>query len=220
VRWPAGGLIALAVLVGPALTGVLTDAAAAQGYEPNCVNVVLRDSFWGQFRRAIETGGDAAGVPDALARAGFVVSDVPSVGAVMAWPRSTYGASPSGHVGIVTAVREDGAVVVRHENWPYGALEHTEVFAVRPGLRFVHLPSVMGDGSGTERAAPGSDAARAAQEPNAVGAPAVRVHVIRAGDTLYALARANDTTIDALVAVNELGSAETILSIGRQLRIP
>src|SRR5687767_878469 len=119
--------------------------AAAPGYAANCVNAVLRDAFWGQFRRAIESGGDAADVPRALARAGFAVTDSPSVGAVISWPRGAYGASSSGHVGIVVAVavRGEGTVLVRHENWPYGSSEHEQVFTVRPGFQFVHRPDAL-----------------------------------------------------------------------------
>lgn len=106
----------------------------------NCVNVVLRDPFWGQYRRAIQSGSNAAGVPGGLARAGFVVDGTPSVGAVMSWPAGMYGASSVGHVGIVTAVNGDGTVFVRHENWPYGSAEHVQAFTIRPGMEFVHLP--------------------------------------------------------------------------------
>lgn len=47
-----------------------------------------------------------------------------------------------------------------------------------------------------------------------------RVHVVERGDTLYSIARRNGTTVGALVTANGLGSAETPLSIGRQLVIP
>lgn len=116
----------------------LAHARPAHAY--NCVSVVLRDPFWGQYRRAIESGSNASGVPAALARAGFAVDGTPSVGAVMSWPAGMYGASWVGHVGVVAAVNEDGSVIVRHENWPYGSPEHLQRFIVRPGMEFVHLP--------------------------------------------------------------------------------
>ncbi|HXI19106.1 MAG TPA: CHAP domain-containing protein [Chloroflexota bacterium] len=107
----------------------------------NCVNTVLRDPFWSQYRRAIESGSNAAGVPNALGRAGFVVDGTPSAGAVMSWPAGQYGASGVGHVGVVTGVNVNGSVNVLHENWPYGSPPHVQTFAVRPGMQFVHRPA-------------------------------------------------------------------------------
>jgi surface antigen len=128
--------------------GLLAGASAAllagvrPAYAYNCVNVVLRDPFWGQFRRVIEQGWNAAGVAPALARVGFEVNPVPAAGAIMSWPAGMYGASEVGHVGLVQAVNPDGTVLVRHENWPYGSPEHLQTFLVRPGIVFVHVPTV------------------------------------------------------------------------------
>jgi hypothetical protein len=119
----------------------------------NCVNVVLRDPFWGQYRRVIESGYNASGIPGSLARAGFTVNGTPSVGAVMSWPAGTYGASGTGHVAIVTAIPGNGTVVVRHENWPYGAGEHLQTFPLRPGYQFVHQPSALKAGADDEDSA-------------------------------------------------------------------
>ena len=212
-RWRAGAVLLCLALGGLAPAGA--GAAANEAYAPNCVNVVLRDPFWGQFRRAIESGGDAAGVPGALARAGFAVTGSPSVGAVVSWPAGAYGASTSGHVGIVEAVRADGSVLVRHENWPYGAREHVQAFTVRAGFQFVHRPDVVAAGP---PAPPGGDAAAAAAA--AAEAPGQRTHTVRPGDTLYGTARAHGTTVDALVAAHGLGSPDTILPVGLQLLIP
>lgn len=129
--------VAIALALGAA-SAVLANVRPAYAY--NCVNVVLRDPFWGQFRRIIETGWEAAGVAPALGRNGFQVDAAPEVGAIMSWPRSMYGASDVGHVGVVHAVNDDGSVVVRHENWPYGTPEHLQTFTVRPGIVFVHVP--------------------------------------------------------------------------------
>jgi len=193
--------------------------AAPAAYAPNCVNVVLRDAFWGQFRHAIERGGNAAGVPGALARAGFAVSGAPSAGAVISWPAGAYGASGAGHVGIVAAVHENGVVLVRHENWPYGAGEHLQAFAVRPGFQFVHRSDAAGD------AVPAANASNAAEAgapgvPSTETTPGQRTHTIQLGDTLYAISRAHGTTVDALVAANELGTPAAILQVGRKLTIP
>ena len=139
-RRSAGAVLA-AALFGPAAVS-LTTPDAAHAYTYNCVNVVLRDPFWGQYRRVIESGSNAAGVAPALGRAGFAVDGVPSVGAVMSWPPGYYGASSVGHVGVVTAVNANGSVVVLHENWPYGSAAHLQTFPLRPGYQFVHRPNV------------------------------------------------------------------------------
>ena len=81
-----------------ASAAVLTGTKPALAY--NCVNVVLRDAYWGQFRHIIERGWNAAGVPGALGRSGFQVDGTPSVGAVISWPAGQYGASEVGHVGM------------------------------------------------------------------------------------------------------------------------
>src|SRR5687767_11781625 len=129
--------------VGAAAAGA--SAAVFTGIRPalayNCVNVVLRDSYWGQFRHIIEQGWNAAGVPGALQRSGFQVDGTPSVGAVISWPAGQYGASSVGHVGVVTQVHENGTVQILHENWPYGSAAHLQTFTVRPGMQFVHVPA-------------------------------------------------------------------------------
>jgi surface antigen len=121
-----------------ALAGVTTGYVARPAYAYNCMNAVLRDPYWGVHRRIVEAGGNAASLSSAFARHGFVVDHAPSVGAIMVWPGGYFGAAGSGHVGIVAAVRDDGTVLVRHENWPYGTAEHLDVFVVRPGHQFVH----------------------------------------------------------------------------------
>src|SRR5688572_6556786 len=127
-----------AVTLGAA-AAVLTRVQPAYAY--NCVNVVLRDPYWGQFRHIIESGWNAAGVPGALARSGFQVDGSPSIGAVISWPAGQYGASSVGHVGVVTNVHDNGTVQILHENWPYGSAAHLQTFTVRPGMVFVHVPA-------------------------------------------------------------------------------
>jgi LysM repeat protein len=53
----------------------------------------------------------------------------------------------------------------------------------------------------------------------AVARPAARIHVVRRGDTLTALARRYDTTIDEFQRANRLGRRTTI-RVGERLRIP
>jgi surface antigen len=131
----------LAVLGAMALAGASTgvDAQPAPAYD--CVNTVLRDTYWGGYRYIVENGesdGKVANLAGVFARHGFLVNDAPSVGAMMVWPASLLGASAFGHVGIVAAVGENGTVLVRHENWPYGTAEHLDTFGVQPGHQFVH----------------------------------------------------------------------------------
>jgi LysM repeat protein len=81
-------------------------------------------------------------------------------------------------------------------------------------------------------------AAPAAAPAGAAGAPAVatatpaapaatpttrpgqREHVVEAGDSLFAIATRYNTTVDAVVAANNLPSRTTILNIGQKLVIP
>ena len=122
-----------------ALVAVLTAGWDVRpAYAANCVNVLLRDATWGQYRGVVLSTGSAAGMGAAFARNGFAVDGVPDAGAIMVWPGGAYGASGAGHVGIVAAVYGNGTVLVRHENWPIGSGEHLQVFAVSPGHRFVH----------------------------------------------------------------------------------
>ena len=128
-------LVALALALS--LIGVYS-AAPEPAYAYNCVNVVLRDPYWGQYRRIVESGWNAAGIGSAFARSGFAVNGVPQAGDIMVWPGGYYGASRAGHVGVVSAVYGNGTVLVLHENWPMGTAAHYQVFAVRPGHQFVH----------------------------------------------------------------------------------
>jgi surface antigen len=139
--------------------GVGLDVRPAYAY--NCVNVVLRDPYWGQFRAIVQSGGPAAGVGAAFASRGFVVNTVPSVGAIMVWPPGYAGASSSGHVGVVASVNGNGTVLVRHENWPWGRPEHAQVIAVGPRHLFVQR-------AGEDRTGP---AAPPAVAPAAADAP-------------------------------------------------
>jgi surface antigen len=112
------------------------DARPAYAY--NCVNVVLRDPYWSQFRGIAQSISAAAGMGAAFARRGFAVNNAPSAGAIMVWPPGYAGASGSGHVGVVAGINGNGTVVVRHENWPYGRPERAQVVAVGPRHQFVH----------------------------------------------------------------------------------
>jgi surface antigen len=118
-------------------------AAPQPAYAYNCVDVVMRDPYWGQFRRIVESGWNAAGVGGAFARNGFAVDNSPEVGDIMVWPVNYFGASYTGHVAVVSAVYANGTVLVRHENWPFGSAEHAQVFTVHLGNQFVHQPGAV-----------------------------------------------------------------------------
>jgi surface antigen len=119
------------------LAAPLVALSSRPAYAYNCVNAVLRDPYWSQFAGLIQSGGNAAGVAGSLARHGFAVDEIPSLGAIMSWPPGRYGAHWTGHVGLVDATYENGTVLVRHENWN-GAPERAHVMAVLPGHHFVH----------------------------------------------------------------------------------
>src|SRR5207237_10828500 len=114
-------IVAVALALG--VTGALA-AAPQPAYAYNCVNVVLRDPYWGQYRRIVESGWNAAGIGGAFARNGFAVDNAPEPGDIMVWPVNYFGASTTGHVGVVAAVYDNGTVLIRHENWPFGPAEH------------------------------------------------------------------------------------------------
>ena len=136
--------LARGVALATAVAALPGPGTAHAGDAYNCVNVVLRDPYWGQFRRTIQTASNAAGIAPALERAGFRVTEGPSVGAIMWWPPNYYGASAAGHVGLVDAVHADGSVRVRHENWPYGSPERLQTFPSRAGYRYIHRPDASG----------------------------------------------------------------------------
>jgi surface antigen len=135
-RAAAAALLAL-VLAGGTGYGARPAYAAY-----NCVNVVYRDPYWGQYRRVVGGVWTAAGMGRAFARSGFAVDNRPSAGAIMVWPAGYAGAAGAGHVGVVAAVYGNGTVLVRHENWPFGTPEHVQVISVRPGHQFVHRAGI------------------------------------------------------------------------------
>jgi surface antigen len=143
------------VLLAAFILAIAGGWSARPAYAYNCVNVVLRDAYWGQFRGVVQSGGLAAGIGSAFARSGFSVDGVPDVGTVMVWPPGAYGASSAGHVGLVAAVNGNGTVLVRHENWPYGMGERMQTMTVQSGHRFVHriaaaVANVVDSASGSD----------------------------------------------------------------------
>ncbi len=76
------------------------------------------------------------------------------------------------------------------------------------------------------QAAPASAPAAAAQPtapapaPSPTTRPNQREYVVQQGDTLYSIAQRYNTTVDELVAANNLPSRNSILSIGQKLIIP
>lgn len=74
--------------------------------------------------------------------------------------------------------------------------------------------------------APASVPAAAAQStapapaPSPTTRPNQREYVVQQGDTLYSIAQRYNTTVDELVAANNLPSRNSILSIGQKLIIP
>src|SRR5690349_11211016 len=75
-------------------------------------------------------------------------------------------------------------------------------------------------GAPTTAAAPVATATPAAAAATPTARPGQREHTVEAGDTLSAIATRYNTTIDAVVAANNLPSRTTILNIGQKLVIP
>ncbi len=59
-----------------------------------------------------------------------------------------------------------------------------------------------------------------APAPSPTTRPNQREYVVQQGDTLYSIAQRYNTTVDELVAANNLPSRNSILSIGQKLIIP
>jgi LysM repeat protein len=68
----------------------------------------------------------------------------------------------------------------------------------------------------------GTPAATPAAQPRATAtiAGGFREHTVQAGDTLFALAQRYTTTIEGIVAANNLPSRNVTLQVGQQLIIP
>lgn len=81
-------------------------------------------------------------------------------------------------------------------------------------------------GAGTPAAgAPaGGSTATPASGAGALASPTTRPgqkeYVVQSGDSLFAIAQRNNTTVDALVAANNLKSRDVTLSVGQKLIIP
>jgi LysM repeat protein len=57
-------------------------------------------------------------------------------------------------------------------------------------------------------------------QPTPTTRPGQKEYVIQSGDTLFAIAQRNNTTVDALVAANNLRSRDVTLNVGQKLIIP
>ena len=69
-------------------------------------------------------------------------------------------------------------------------------------------------------AAPAAAAPTAATQPSPTTRPGQKEYVVQAGDSLFAIAQRNNTTVDALVAANNLRSRDVTLNVGQKLIIP
>ena len=90
-------------------------------------------------------------------------------------------------------------------------------------------PAAAGQQPGQQAAAQptAAPAAPAAAQPTAPGAqpspttrPGQREYTVASGDTLSTIASRNNTSVDAIVAANNLRSRDVTLSIGQKLIIP
>jgi LysM repeat protein len=69
-------------------------------------------------------------------------------------------------------------------------------------------------------AAAAAAAPTTAAQPSPTTRPGQKEYVVQQGDTLFAIAQRNGTSVDALVAANNLRSRDATLSIGQKLIIP
>jgi len=60
----------------------------------------------------------------------------------------------------------------------------------------------------------------ATEEPEPVASPASSIHVVGAGETLSEIARMYDSSVDAIVVANDLGTSDAIIREGQELVIP
>ena len=112
----------------------------------------------------------------------------------------------------VTARR--GAVELAVEAGPF-ARDVARVARSVPGVqRLVGLDGVLDAApDGTVAIQPAAEPARSA--PDTPGAPVM--HTVRRGDTLYGIARRYDTTLDAILRLNDRRS--TSIRVGERLRV-
>ncbi|HVG95825.1 MAG TPA: LysM domain-containing protein [Chloroflexota bacterium] len=76
-------------------------------------------------------------------------------------------------------------------------------------------------GAGVPAAVQATAAAQpTAAQPSPTIRPNQREHTVQGGDTLFAIAQRYDTTVDAIVAANNLPSRSVILRVGQVLVIP
>ena len=69
------------------------------------------------------------------------------------------------------------------------------------------------------RPSPTASPSAPASPPGAASTTQPAVHVVAPGDTLFALARAHGTTVEAIQSANGLGDSTT-LQIGQELKLP
>lgn len=119
------------------MAAVASSTGAAHA-APNCMNVLVRDAYWGAQFDVYRWVSYAGNLEAAFEDARFRIDGVPSAGALMIWGRNFGGAAWTGHVAIVEAVGGDDTVLVRHENWPRGAGARADTFDVLPGHVFIH----------------------------------------------------------------------------------
>ncbi|MGH2350535.1 MAG: LysM peptidoglycan-binding domain-containing protein [Chloroflexota bacterium] len=103
---------------------------------------------------------------------------------------------------------------------PTGAATAPSASGQQPGRQPAAAPPTQ------PAATPPPPATAAAAPPTATVAPSPtprpnqREHTVEAGDTLFAISQRYGTTVDALVAANNLRSRNDTLSIGQRLLIP
>jgi LysM repeat protein len=88
-----------------------------------------------------------------------------------------------------------------------------------PAPQGANPPAANQAAQAASQAAP-TAAPTSAPQPTPTTRPGQKEYVVQAGDSLFAIAQRNSTTVDALVAANNLRSRDVTLSVGQRLIIP
>jgi LysM repeat protein len=137
-------------------------------------------------------------------------------------PTAQSTANASGATGIATPAGQVRTPILGATSAPSAAaspsLAGTSLATARPGI----TPQAASQLAATPVATSLPASGLTTLPPLATATPAsgARTHIVRAGDTLLAIALRNNTTVDALVAANNLKTAETTLAIGQKLVLP
>ena len=100
---------------------------------------------------------------------------------------------------------------------PAGAATAPAAAGQQPGQAPATQPTAA---PAAQPAAPATQPTAPAAQPSPTTRPGQREYTVASGDTLSSIASRNNTSVDAIVAANNLRSRDVTLSIGQKLVIP